>query len=88
VRGGGLRMEQDVIAMRVKELRQEIAELTRYYEEYVSLRSTSLQERSQENRIERLEEIKRELGNYVKSHNSDGSLTVVPSPDLTRPHRA
>jgi phosphopantetheine adenylyltransferase len=81
-------MEQDVIAMRVKDLRQETAELTRYYEEYVSLRSTSLlQERSQENRIERLEEIKRELANYVKSHNSDGSLTVVPSPDPTRPHR-
>jgi len=58
--------------MRVKELRQETAELTRYYEEYVSLRSTSLlQARSQENRIERLEEIKRELANYVKSHNSD-----------------
>ena len=57
--------------MRVKELRQEIAELTRYYEEYVSLRSTSLlQERSQENRIERLEEIKRELTNYVKSHRA------------------
>ena len=64
-------MKQDVIAMRVKELRQEIAELTRYYEEYVSLRSTSLlQERSQENRIERLEEIKRELTNYVKSHRA------------------
>jgi hypothetical protein len=64
-------MEQSLIAMRVKELRQEIAELTRYYEEYVSLRSTSLlQERSQENRIERLEEIKRELANYVKSHSA------------------
>ena len=62
MREGGLRMEQNVIAVRVKELRQEIAELTRYYEEYVSLKSTSLiQERLQESRIERLEEIKREL---------------------------
>jgi hypothetical protein len=54
-------MEQDVIAMRVKELRQEIAELTRYYEESVSLKPSLIQERLQESRIERLEEIKREL---------------------------
>ena len=57
--------------MRVKELRQEIAELARYYEEYASLKSTSLmQERLQESRIERLEEIKRELANYVKSRSA------------------
>ena len=54
-------MEQDVIAVRVKELRQEIAEPIRYYEESVSLNPSVIQERLQENRIERLEGIKREL---------------------------
>jgi ferric-dicitrate binding protein FerR (iron transport regulator) len=54
-------MEQDVIAMRVKELRQEIAELTRYYEESVSPKPSLIQERLQGSRIERLEETKREL---------------------------
>ena len=67
-------MEQDLIAMRVKDLRQEIAELARYYEEYASLQSASrMQERLQKNRIERLEEIKRELANYVKSRSAQTS---------------
>lgn len=68
VRTAGLRTEQGVIAIRVKELRQEIAKLARYHEEYASLRGINgVQKRLQENRIERMEEIKRELGNYVKS---------------------
>ena len=58
-------MEYFAELMRVKELRQEIAEVARYYEEYVSLKPSLKQERLQENRIERLEEIKRELERAV-----------------------
>jgi hypothetical protein len=67
-------MEPGFIAMRVKELRKEIAELARYHEGYASLRGIRgldvMQKRLQENRIERLGEIKRELANYVKSPQS------------------